>query len=319
MHLTLHEQERLMIRVTADLVERRLVRDPNLKLNYPEVMALFAAYVLEEARHGGKTVAELMDTKMSDVAQDLQDRLNKLGANVTLPTTRGTPGAPITPGTSGTSASPSLPLPSLPFSAWWNKQNKPTTPGKPTIHVMDGVREMIGDVQIEATFEDGTKLVTIPNPLGTANDDATVYPGKYDFLLPDNDTNRIPYNLDEDDKFPDGVMLWVKNTADRPIQVGSHYHLDDVNKHDADDTGVIRKGLAFYKNEQDDLGNDKASDEKFDVRGYRLHIAAGTSERFEPGDDAERKVWVVPIRGSRHVWGLQAGKTTSQKAKVPQR
>lgn len=73
-----------------------------------------------------------------------------------------------------------------------------------------------------------------------------------------------------------GELTFV-NTADRPIQVGSHIHLPDVNA-----------GLEF----------DRAA-----AQGFRLDIAAGTSVRFEPG--ASRTVGIVALRGARRVPGLQ--------------
>lgn len=161
---------------------------------------------------------------------------------------------------------------------------------------MPGVREMIADVQIEATFKDGTKLVTIPQPFG--EDKAPVYPGQYELLKDDDDQgrapyspNRVSYNLDQSGDFPAGDKLWARNTADRPIQVGSHFHLEDVNPQ-----------LRFYTEV-----NGQASSTPAVVTGKRLHIAAGTSERFEPG--VERAVWAVPIRGLGQVKGLKAGKT----------
>ena len=71
--------------------------------------------------------------------------------------------------------------------------------------------------------------------------------------------------------------LTFVNTADRPIQVGSHIHLGDVNA-----------GLAFDR--------EAAS-------GFRLDIASGTSVRFEPG--ASRTVAIVALRGRRIVPGGQ--------------
>ncbi|MGW0312583.1 urease subunit gamma [Streptomyces flavidovirens] len=275
MHLTPHEQERLMIRVAADLVERRLIRDSRLELNYPEVMALFSAYVLEEARHGTKTVAELMDTRLSDVAEEIEQRHQGLtNSSWQLPRTTSTPGTTTKPAPQRTMGS----------------TTKVRQGARATINLMPGVREMIGDVQIEATFMDGTKLVTIPQPFG--EDKARVYPGQYD-LLDDGDQdqvpdgpNRVSYNLDQSCAFPAGEKLWAKNTADRPIQVGSHYPLENVNPQ-----------LHFY--------TDRASTTPAVVAGKRLHIAAGTSERFER--QIGRDVWVVPIQAPPAAAGGNAG------------
>jgi urease subunit beta len=73
------------------------------------------------------------------------------------------------------------------------------------------------------------------------------------------------------------VTLKVANSGDRPIQVGSHYHFFETNE-----------GLIFDR--------EKA-------RGMRLDIAAGTAVRFEPGQ--ERDVTLVPLSGSRIVYGFQ--------------
>ncbi len=73
------------------------------------------------------------------------------------------------------------------------------------------------------------------------------------------------------------VTLEVANTGDRPIQVGSHYHFFETN---------------------DALTFDRAQ-----TRGMRLDIAAGTAVRFEPGQ--RREVTLVPIGGSRKVYGFQ--------------
>ncbi len=80
------------------------------------------------------------------------------------------------------------------------------------------------------------------------------------------------------DRSPDerGELTFV-NTADRPIQIGSHIHLPEVNA-----------GLEFDR--------DAAA-------GFRLDIASGTSVRFEPG--VSRSVAMVALRGRRRVPGLQ--------------
>ena len=71
--------------------------------------------------------------------------------------------------------------------------------------------------------------------------------------------------------------LTFTNVADRPIQIGSHIHLPDVNS-----------GLEF----------DRST-----ARGFRLDIASGTSVRFEPG--VSRTVGIVALRGRRQVPGIQ--------------
>ncbi len=75
----------------------------------------------------------------------------------------------------------------------------------------------------------------------------------------------------------DVTRLTVLNAADRPVQVGSHYHFAAVNP-----------GLSF----------DRAI-----AWGCRLDIPAGTSVRFEPG--VEREVVLVPLAGARRVPGLR--------------
>ncbi len=73
------------------------------------------------------------------------------------------------------------------------------------------------------------------------------------------------------------ISLVILNTGDRPVQIGSHVHLPDVNA-----------ALSF----------DRAA-----AAGYRLDIPSGTSRRFEPG--ASREVDAVTLRGRRLVPGLQ--------------
>jgi urease beta subunit len=74
----------------------------------------------------------------------------------------------------------------------------------------------------------------------------------------------------------DTIEIEVANTADRPIQVGSHFHFFEANK-----ALVFPRRLAF---------------------GKRLNIAAGTAVRFEPGD--LKLVTLVSFAGSREVYGL---------------
>ena len=100
MHLTTHEQERLLISLAAMVARDRQAR--GVRLNYPEALAIITSFVLEGARDG-RTVADLMDA----------------GRRVLT-----------------------------------------------TADVMDGVADLVAEVQVEATFPDGTKLVTVHEPIG---------------------------------------------------------------------------------------------------------------------------------------------------------
>ncbi len=77
--------------------------------------------------------------------------------------------------------------------------------------VLPGVAEMIDEVQVEATFPDGTKLVTVHQPIPASG---AVQPGEY--LLAEE---PIAANVGRE-----VVGLTVRNTGDRPVQVGSHAH-----------------------------------------------------------------------------------------------
>nr|WP_269152176.1 urease subunit gamma [Xanthobacter oligotrophicus] len=131
--------------------------------------------------------------------------------------------------------------------------------------VMDGISEMIHDIQVEATFPDGTKLVTVHHPIRGAPSE--MVPGE---LLPQE--GDIHFN-----EGAERVRLTVSNTGDRPIQVGSHYHFYETNP-----------ALAF---------------EREQARGMRLDIAPGTAVRFEPG--ASREVTLVSFGGKREVYGFR--------------
>lgn len=132
--------------------------------------------------------------------------------------------------------------------------------------VMDGVPEMFHELQMEATFPDGTKLVTLHDPIrrlpGTHSQ---IHPGEY--LLADED---VTLNADRPT-----VTATVSNTGDRPVQVGSHYHFYEVNA-----------ALEF----------DRQA-----AYGMRLDVPSGMAVRFEPGD--VKQVQLVALDGSREIFG----------------
>lgn len=130
--------------------------------------------------------------------------------------------------------------------------------------VMPGIPVMVDEIQVEGTFPDGTKLVTIHNPIRQAGQE--VIPGEY--LLEDDDIIA-----NEGRKV---ITLEVDNTGDRPVQVGSHFHFYEVNR-----------ALEFDRNA---------------AHGMRLNIPSGVTVRFEPGD--RKTVELTEMKGERVVIGL---------------
>ncbi|RAR62554.1 urease subunit gamma/beta [Paraburkholderia unamae] len=135
--------------------------------------------------------------------------------------------------------------------------------------VLPGVAELLPVLQVEGSFPDGTKLVTVHQPIrpGVAPRPAdAVVPGELVAAQGDIELNAGRAK----------VVLSAMNTGDRPIQIGSHFHFFEVNR-----------ALRF----------DRAA-----AWGMRLDIPAGTAVRFEPGDSKE--VTLVAIAGTREIYGL---------------
>jgi urease subunit gamma/beta len=135
--------------------------------------------------------------------------------------------------------------------------------------VLPGVANLLPVLQVEGSFPDGTKLVTVHQPIRAGrealNADALV-PGE--LFAADGD---VELNAGREK-----VVLSAMNTGDRPIQVGSHFHFFEVNR-----------ALRF----------DRAA-----AFGMRLDIPAGTAVRFEPGDSKE--VTLVAFGGTQEIFGL---------------
>ena len=180
MRLTPREMDKMMLHYAGELAKKR--KERGIKLNYVEAVALISMEIMELAREGEKSVAELMS---------------------------------------------------------YGKQILKAS------DVMDGVANMIHDVQVEVSFRDGTKLVTVHTPI---EDNGKLAPGEY--ILKNED---IILNANKE-----AIEVEVKNNGDRPVQVGSHFHFFEVNK------------LLSFDREK--------------AYGRRLDIASGTSVRFEPGE-----------------------------------
>ncbi|MGZ3417358.1 MAG: urease subunit gamma [Polyangiales bacterium] len=138
-------------------------------------------------------------------------------------------------------------------------------------NVQPGVPEMIDEVQVEGTFPDGSKLVTVHDPIVAEHGDLALalygsflpVPAKFadakveaiegppGELLPMGGEIELNVGLPT-------VEIEVKNHGDRPIQVGSHYPFEDTNR-----------ALEF----------DREA-----ATGMRLDVPAGTAVRFEPGE-----------------------------------
>lgn len=157
--------------------------------------------------------------------------------------------------------------------------------------VLPGVPELITEVQVEGTFPDGTKLVTVHHPIAREHGDLAL--ALYGSFLPIPDPERFPHPTDKSlepgridvadgdielNAGRESVPVVVTNLGDRPVQVGSHYHFVEVNAALSFD-----RSLAY---------------------GRRLDIPAGTAVRFEPGD--VKTVALVPIAGRRVIRGGNA-------------
>ncbi|WP_203336689.1 urease subunit gamma [Nocardioides limicola] len=143
---------------------------------------------------------------------------------------------------------------------------------------LDGVPELVGDVAVEAVFDDGTRLVVVSDPFGpaephdagtltamTSTEAASLPPGT---LLPAATPPRPDHR--------DTVAVRVTNTGPVPISVTSHFHFFEVNRR-----------LAF----------DRAAG-----YGRRLAIGVGGMVRWAPGET--REVNLVPIGGARIAIGF---------------
>lgn len=154
--------------------------------------------------------------------------------------------------------------------------------------VLAGVPELIAEVQVEGTFPDGTKLVTVHHPVALEHGDLSL--ALYGSFLPPpplspamqdgpspGEVLTAPGEI-ELNQGRAAVSLHVINRGDRPIQVGSHYPFAETNR-----------ALAF------DRGR---------AYGKRLDIPAGTAVRFEPGE--AKTVDLVDFAGGQVVRGGNA-------------
>jgi urease subunit gamma/beta len=185
--------------------------------------------------------------------------------------------------------------------------------------VMPGVPEMIYDVQVEGTFPDGSKLVTVHHPIASENGNLAL--ALHGSFLPvpklsvfsaspagsplppggEGQGEGAAFAIPGACRIKDGeielnagratVEIPVTNLGDRPIQVGSHYHFIETNA-----SLQFDRGAAY---------------------GKRLDIPAGTAVRFEPGET--KTVKLVEIAGKKVIRGgnnLASGKVSAAGKKA---
>ena len=137
--------------------------------------------------------------------------------------------------------------------------------------VLPGVADLMPMIQVEGTFPDGTKLVTVHDPIRPGKKKppkGAVTPGE--LIAADGE---IEINAGRRK-----AKLRVVNSGDRPVQVGSHYHFFETNK-----------ALEF----------DRAAS-----YGMHLDIPAGTAVRFEPGES--KNVSLTTFGGTGELYGLNS-------------
>ncbi|KAI4258096.1 MAG: hypothetical protein LQ352_001339 [Teloschistes flavicans] len=160
-------------------------------------------------------------------------------------------------------------------------------------HVLPAVISSLSELMVEGTFPSGTYLVTVHHPI--SSDDGDLERALYGSFLPvpSVDLFPLPHSADHRPEKLAGTVIPLKDVnivlrkgrrrrslrvtsrGDRPIQVGSHYHLIETNPQ-----------LEF---------------DRLKAYGFFLDIPAGTSIRFEPGDC--KTVTIVEIAGNRVISG----------------
>lgn len=130
--------------------------------------------------------------------------------------------------------------------------------------ILPGVADVVTEVRVEAVFDDGTRLVVVPDPFAGGR------------LGADGPGAVLPASPSPEPRRDDVVRIDVTNTAEVPISVTSHFHFFEVNPR---------------------LNFDRSA-----AYGRHLAIPAGSSQRFDVG--ATVPVDLVPIGGDRVVIGF---------------
>jgi urease subunit gamma/beta len=133
--------------------------------------------------------------------------------------------------------------------------------------VMEGVADIVGNIEIDALFPSGSTLVVVEDPLGPRL-------GEPDHTAPGAVIHRSePVAVNPGRA---AMLIVVENISDAPIEVTSHYHFFEANR-----------SLRFDRRV---------------ALGTRLDIPAGTTVRWEPRE--HKQIGLVPLAGNREAWGF---------------
>ncbi|GAA5817400.1 Urease [Mucor flavus] len=157
-------------------------------------------------------------------------------------------------------------------------------------HVLPEAMDIVKEIQVEGTFPDGTYMVTVQEPICTDNGNLEMALYGSFYPIPDQSKFKLHGPRSKEDA-PGAIIampqpihlnvgrkrlsLTVTNHGDRAIQVGSHFHFIETNKH-----LNFNRALAY---------------------GMRLDIPAGSATRFEPGDF--KTITLVEISGKKIISG----------------
>ena len=134
--------------------------------------------------------------------------------------------------------------------------------------VMDGVREIVRHIEIDALFPSGTALVAIDDPIGAPSpEQMAAAPGA--ITVPDQSVTLSPGRA--------AVELEVTNAGQETVFVSSHYHFFECNQ-----------ALQF---------------DRPVALGMRLDVAAGSAVGWEPGE--RRQVRLVALAGAGVAYGFR--------------
>lgn len=130
--------------------------------------------------------------------------------------------------------------------------------------VMEGVPEIVEQIEVDALFPSGTTLVVVKEPFGPPGDRPA--PGE---IIPGEKPVEINTGRES-------VRVTVTNTSAVPVEVSSHFHFFEANRQ-----LLFDRRRAF---------------------GMRLDIPAGTSTSWSPGES--KTIGLIPFAGARQVWGF---------------